>query len=191
MKAAPPVRPRSARRSGSRRRTRRALAAALLGCALVGVLSCGYRFQGSGRLPGGVERVFVETFENRTTETGLETLVTSAVVFQITKRQQSAVAASAESADAVLKGVIQSVSVQTVSTRGKDSAGERRVTLRADIRLIHKEGRILWEARGVSEYETFSVSDDKFANERRQRAAIGGAASRIAEKILNRLTDDF
>jgi outer membrane lipopolysaccharide assembly protein LptE/RlpB len=169
----------------------RALAAAVLILAAAGVLACGYRFQGAGKLPAGIARIFVETFENRTTETALESLVTSAVVFEFTKRNKEAVAPSAEEADAVLKGVIRSISLQTVSTRGKDAAGERRVTLHTDLRLIGKDGRVLWAAKDVAEYETYSVSDDKFSNERKQRAALAMAASRIAEKIYNRFTDDF
>jgi outer membrane lipopolysaccharide assembly protein LptE/RlpB len=164
------------------------LAALLLGLVLV---SCGYRFQGPGTLPKGISRIFVETFENRTSEAALDSLVTSAVVFEFTKRNKSALAPTPEEADAVLKGVIQSLSVQTVSTRGKDAAGERRVTMRMDLRLVQKDGNVVWAAKGLSDNETFSVSDDKFLNERKQRGAVGSLATRVAERVYNRFTDDF
>jgi outer membrane lipopolysaccharide assembly protein LptE/RlpB len=155
------------------------------------LLSCAYQFQGAGTLPNGIERIYIEKFENRTSETALDALVTSAVVFEFTKRNKSALASSPEEADAVLKGVIQSVTTQTVSTRGKDAAGERRVTIHLDLRLVQKDGKVAWAAKGVTDNDTFTVSDDKFLNERRERAALAAVASRIAEKVYNRFTDDF
>jgi outer membrane lipopolysaccharide assembly protein LptE/RlpB len=153
--------------------------------------ACGYKFQGSGKMPEGVESIFVQTFENKTGEAGLETTVTSAVVLEFTKRNKSAVAASASEADVVMKGVIRSLDVQTVSSRKKDAAGERRVTLRLDIQMLRADGRVVWAAKGITDNDTYSVTDDKFLNERKQAQTVALVAVRIAERVYNRLTDDF
>ena len=39
--------------------------------------ACGYRFTGGGDLPENVRKISVAVFENRTQETGLETVVTN------------------------------------------------------------------------------------------------------------------
>ena len=39
---------------------------------MVVVCACGYRFAGQGGFPKGVERIFIEVFENRTSKTGIE-----------------------------------------------------------------------------------------------------------------------
>ena len=36
---------------------------------------CGFKFAGGGSLPGGISAVCVKIFENRTSETGLETVL--------------------------------------------------------------------------------------------------------------------
>jgi hypothetical protein len=63
--------------------------------------------------------------------------------------------------------------------------------MRLDLRLVQKDGKVAWAAKDVTDNDTFTVSDDKFLNERRQRAAVAVVASRIAEKVYNRFTDDF
>lgn len=164
---------------------------ALLVCAAWVLIACGYRFQGAGKLPEKVAHIFVESFENRTGETGLETTLTNAVIFEFTKRNKGALAPAAAGADAVMRGVVRSLSLQTISTRKKDASGERRVTLSVDVQLVRPDGRVVWAAKGVTDNDTYEVTDDKLLNERRQRQSLDTAAVRLAERIYNRLTDDF
>ncbi len=164
---------------------------ALLFCAAWVLLACGYRFQGAGKLPEKVAHIFVESFENRTSEAGLGTTVTNAVIFEFTKRNKNALAPEAAGADAVMRGVVRTLNIQTVSLVKKDASGERRVTLSVDIQLIKPDGGVVWAAKGVTDNDTYPVTDDKLLNEARQRQAISGAAVRLAERIYNRLTDDF
>jgi outer membrane lipopolysaccharide assembly protein LptE/RlpB len=153
--------------------------------------SCGYRLYGAGKLPEGVEPIFIPTFENKTGQAGLESTVTSAVVLEFTKRNQAALAASESEAAAVMRGVIQSVTIQTISTRKKDVVGERRVTLQLDVRMVRSDGRVVWAAKGITDNESYTVSDDTFLNERKQKQTLGIVAVRIAERLYNRLTDNF
>ncbi len=41
---------------------------------------CGYSFPGSGEFPEGVNQIFVEVLENKTSETGVENIVTSILI---------------------------------------------------------------------------------------------------------------
>jgi outer membrane lipopolysaccharide assembly protein LptE/RlpB len=169
----------------------RKIVAAACGLLLLTGGSCGYRFQSAGNIPEGLEPILIDVFENRTNEAGLESTVTNAVVVEFTRRNRAALAASSAAASVVMKGVIRSVELQTISTRGRDVTGERRVTLTVDVRLVAPDGRVAWAARNLTDNEGFPVTGDKFANDERQRVALAFVAGRIAERIYSRLTDDF
>lgn len=164
------------------------------GCVLLALLpgaSCGYRFQSAGKIPEGLEPIFIDVFENRTNEAGLEATVTNAVVIEFARRNRSALAANAAAASVVMKGVIRSVDLQTISTRGRDVAGERSVTLTVDVQLVKPSGEVGWAVRNLTDNEAYRVTNDKFVNDDLQRAALGLVATRIAERIYSRLTDEF
>lgn len=139
----------------------------------------------------GLEPIFIDVFENRTSEAGLEATVTNAVVIEFTRRNRSALANSAAAASVVMKGVIRSVDLQTISTRGRDVTGERRVSMNVDVQLVAPGGKVAWAVKNLTDNEGFPVTNDKFANDERQRAALAFVASRIAERIYSRLTDEF
>jgi outer membrane lipopolysaccharide assembly protein LptE/RlpB len=164
---------------------------ALIPVVLWGMVACGYHFQTAGVIPAGLEPIFIEVFENRTNQAGLETTVTNAIVFEFVKRNEAALARNAADASVVMKGVIRSVELQTISTRGKDVAGERQVTMRIDVQLMAADGKVKWAAKNLSDNEAYSVSNDKFLNDERQRAALGLVSTRIAERVYDRLSDNF
>jgi outer membrane lipopolysaccharide assembly protein LptE/RlpB len=167
------------------------IAAVIVAAAVAVLMGCGYRFQAPARLPGNARNLYVETFQNRTNQDGLEVLVTNAIVFEFTQRGETLIADDPSTADLLMRGVIRSLDSQTISSRRKDAAGERRVTLRLDVQLVQADGRVIWEAKGLSDNDAYPVTDDKFQNEQRERRTAAMAATRIAERILNRFTDDF
>jgi hypothetical protein len=164
---------------------------ALIPVGIWGILACGYHFQTAGVIPAGLEPIFIEVFENRTNQAGLETTVTNAVVFEFVKRNEAALARNAVDASVVMKGVIRSVELQTISTRGRDVAGERQVTMRIDVQLVAADGKVRWAAKNLSDNEAYPVSNDKFLNDDRQRVALGTVSTRIAERVYDRLIDNF
>lgn len=167
-----------------------ALRIAWVAAALLAV-ACGYRFQGEAKLPGGAQTVFVDMFENRTNEPNLETVVTNAVIFEFTKRSRTAIVSDAAQADLIMRGVIRSVEVRSVASRNKDAAGERNVALTLDVRLMEPAGKMVWSASGLSDGDAYVVTNDKILNDEKQQATLGIVATRIAEKIYNRFTDNF
>jgi len=167
------------------------IAATVILAAVVMVMACGYRLQGPAQLPGHARSLYLETFQNRTNQGGLEVLVANAIVLEFTQRGETLFAADPSTSDLLMRGVIRSLDSQTVSSRGKDAAGERRVTMRLDVQLAKADGRVVWEAKGLSDNDTYPVTDDKFENEQRERRTVQTVAARIAERIFNRFTDDF
>lgn len=149
---------------------------------------CGYRFAGGGSLPAGVKRVFVSIFENRTSEIGLENTVTQSLIYEFTRNE---VYSSKERAEAVLSGVIRSMKTGSISRVSEQVTVERRVVLTLDLKLVHKDGRVIWARNGISESEAFDVTSDELATERNLREALSKLAERLGERLYNQLTEDF
>jgi outer membrane lipopolysaccharide assembly protein LptE/RlpB len=164
---------------------------ALISVGIWTMVACGYHFQTAGVIPAGLEPIFIEVFDNRTNQAGLETTVTNAIAFEFVKRNEAALTKNLTDASVVMKGVIRSVELQTISTRGRDVAGERQVTMRIDIQLVTADGKVKWAAKNLSGQEAYPVSNDKFLNDERQRAALGLVSTRIAERVYDRLIDNF
>ena len=92
---------------------------------LILVSSCGYRFAGSGDFPEGTKSIFIPILENRTSESGLETQVTDDLIYEFTKNRKDILAGSIGDAEAVLYGIIRSISITTISRDDPNTSSER------------------------------------------------------------------
>ena len=153
--------------------------------------SCGYRFPGSGDLPAGVNRIFVTTLENRTRETGMETTITNDLIFQLIQNRKDAVASRKDEADAVLSGVVDSIRTETVVRATERNPLERRVTITVSLKLVTPDGSVVWHGNGISENETYKVADDDLETESNKKVAISVSSKRLAERVYDRMTDNF
>ena len=161
-------------------------------CLTVLVNGCGYRFSGQGKFPKGVERIFIGVFDNRTTRTGIERIVTNQIVFEFTRQREKSLAASEEEADAVLKGVIKKIRTDTLSRVGTEVANEREVIMTVDIRLVKQGSKeVLWAAKGITDRQAFDVSDGQLETERNADLALARLSERMSERIFSRLTNNF
>lgn len=163
----------------------------LLICLIAALSACGYRFAGSGSLPGGIQRLYVPTLENRSADTGIETIVTNALVEEIS-RNQSQLATTGEAADGTLVGTVTRIATTTVSRSGEQTAAERRVEIQVHLRLEDGDGK---EIRRIDQLRADSVYDvidgDDGATEANRQEALDEAARTLAEKAYQRLTEDF
>ena len=152
--------------------------------------ACGYQFTGGGSFPFGVTSVSIEMFENRTSETGVETIITNDLIYEFTLHEQVVVTGS-DKADAILTGVVKSISERTISHKGEYTSDERRVKLNLDLQLKDKSGGVIWSAKSVSDNEAYKVMSNKQSTERNKRDAIKVLSKRLAENIFNNLTANF
>lgn len=159
----------------------------LLACLILA--ACGYHFSGGGRLPGGINTISIQVFENRTLETGLERYVSNDLVNEFTRFEGVKVTAP-ESAGAVLTGVIRSASSRTVSHKTPYNPTVRRIRVVMDVALS-AGGKKVWNVRGISEEEDYDVSADKLQTEENKKSALKILSNRIAERIYYELTADF
>ena len=151
---------------------------------------CGYHFAGGGSFPAGIKSISINMLENRTAETGVENVFTNDIIYEIT-RDKKVLLTSEDKADAALSGTIVSMRSGTISRTGQYTSIERRVFVTVDLKLTHRDGRIIWTAKGLSANEEYVVASDKQATEQNRRDAISELSKRLAERIYNRLTEDF
>ncbi len=153
--------------------------------------SCGYHFTGGGDFPGDVNSVFVQFFKNRTSETGIENIITNDLIYEITRMKKVSLV-SEKKADAILSGVVDSMSIGTIAYQGVRSSLERRVVITVTLTLKDRDGKVLWSRKGISENEEYDVmASDKYTTETNRREAIKTLSKRLSEKIYSSLTDRF
>ena len=152
--------------------------------------ACGYRFAGSGNLPGGAQTIAIEIFENRTPETGLENILTNDLIYEFTRRGRS-VQKKSKDADAILTGVIESERITTISRQAEQRPLARRVEITVSLKLTGSDGGVKWFASNVSAFEDYDVATDTQVTNINKRQAIENLSKRLAERVYNRLTDNF
>ena len=154
--------------------------------------ACGYHFAGSGSFPAGVSRIFITLLENRSAETGAESIFTSDLIFEFTRNRKENLAQERSTADGILSGTIVSLSVENISRSTVSTAVERRVTGILNLRLESPEGRLLWSSGNIVESQAYAVVvGNKTATDQNKSEAIAAVSIKIAESAFNRLTDDF
>ncbi len=154
-------------------------------------MACGYRFAEEGRFPGDTERLFVKVLENKTQETGVESIITAALLNELTLRKTDQLASGIDDADVVLSGIVRRVSIRTISESEPDVADERRVTVSVDLKLTKKDGSIVWTAKDLSDFEEYRVDTDTQKTDANRTDAIRVLSRRIAERTVNRFSDNF
>ena len=156
------------------------------------LFGCGYRFAGSGTYPGGVETIFVEVMENRSSKTGVERIVTNQIIFEFTRQREGSLSNAPETADAVLKGVIVAIRTQTISRVGQEVANERQAVMTLDMKLVKMGGEVIWAVKGLIDREAYDVSEgSKIETDQNEALAIARMSERLSERVFSRLTDDF
>ena len=157
------------------------------------VAACGYRFEGQGQYPQGVQHIFIEVFENRTSKTGIERVVTNQVIFEFTRQRGKSLASSPANADAILKGVIKTIRTQTIARVGTEVASQREVFMKVDLALVPRDGgQALWTAKDISGRQAYDVAENsKIITDQNETQAIAILSERMSERIFNRLTNDF
>jgi len=168
----------------------------IIGLLILSILAanaCGYRFSGQGAFPEGARQIFIEVFENRTSNTGIERIVTNQVIFEFTRQREKSLARKAVDSDAILKGVIKTIRTQTVARVGTEVASQRVVIMTVDLLLVKQDGgQVLWAAKGISDRQIYDVVEDSpMLTNQNETAAITKLSERMSERIFNRLTNDF
>lgn len=162
-----------------------------LGILLVlATAACGYRFAGGGTLPEGITSVHVEMFGNRTGESGLEQLFTNDLIYEFTRNAGVDVVQKG-SADATINGTILSLRVDTASRANLQQSTERAITVVGSVELTDSSGGLVKAVNGLSISETYLVTGDTIQTDRNKDDTLKLISKRFAERVYQRLTDEF
>jgi outer membrane lipopolysaccharide assembly protein LptE/RlpB len=158
---------------------------------LLGLAACGYHLKGAGlRAPEGVETVAVTVLENRTAESGIEITFTNDLTYEFTRSKVLRVV-DEKAADAVLSGTITSLGVETISYTSNYDSDERRARVTLNLSLVSRDGKVLWSDAALAGIEEFKVADDRLVTDRNRKEAIEIISERMAERVHNRILQDF
>jgi hypothetical protein len=164
-------------------------------CALalsLTVAGCGYEFGTSVKpAPGGSlrgVRLAVPVFFNDTFEPVLDKRVTEFIRRQFLQADGLTLANDVGAAPFVLKGVVRSYGIQTMSFR-QGFVNEQRVSLGVEVRFEDAAGRkTLWQETYTTSAEFFQTSD-LATNRSRQDRATEEACQAMAESIVSRVLE--
>jgi hypothetical protein len=140
--------------------------------------------------PEGVQTIAVPMLENKTTRPGIETFFTGDLTYEFTRSKVLHVVKE-ETADSVLSGSIVSLRTETITQTADYQSDERRATITLSLALKRKDGKVIWANNALSDDEIYKVSDDRLTTDQNEREAIETISERMAEKIHNRILEDF
>lgn len=162
----------------------------ILAVCFLGMTACGYSINEPIKFPGGVKTVYVKVFKNESLETGLETMIATSLVSEISRLGAEQLTATSEQADAVIQGSIRAASAEDISRVGINVAAERRAILYVDAQLVAKNGTVLWQVRNMAVSESYLVFEDKANTESSKYYAYGIISKRIAERIYGSMSEE-
>jgi hypothetical protein len=132
-------------------RLRRVFLTALILLTLPLLASCAYHFAAAKRaLPGGYNRLSIPIFKNRTSEPGIESFFTKAMIEEL-ERNKYAEITTGDDAQVILEGEITGLTyVRGASTEVPNIkvqlATEYRVVISTAVRLVRRsDQKVLWE----------------------------------------------
>ena len=166
-------------------------AAALV--VLLAFNGCGYGLVGRGNvLDPSLRTINIPTFENRTTRVEIDQRFTQAVADEFVSRGRLQLVSDPKAANAVLRGVINSFSLNPVGF-DQGRATQYEISVTASIELIDRrnnEDKVIWKNDQYRFVENYRVDPmtDSFDQEGR---AIREIAVRFAQSLVANLLEGF
>jgi outer membrane lipopolysaccharide assembly protein LptE/RlpB len=141
----------------------RPFALVLLASTLIGFSGCGYHTLGAAtHLPQGVKTLSVPVFATQTEAYRTETVMTQAVIRELTTRTRLRVTPDADrDADAVLHGTIlkETVAPLTYNSQTQQSSSFL-ITLVVSVTLTGRDGKILYENKNYVFRQQYQSTTD-------------------------------
>lgn len=185
----------SGRRVVGRRDVLRALPILAAG---VGAASCGYALAGRGSfLPDSIKSLGIPMFGNATPHQSVEQIFTQKVRLEFQSIRRYTVVPGDQGVDGVVRGEIQSITLQPVGLNDQQLASRSRVTVTVKVRFEDvKEGKTLWENPALSfsdEYElaTPSSGQDVSAFVGNDRVAMDRLSTDFARSVVSAILEAF
>lgn len=165
------------------------LGALTLAVAALALGACGYSFRGT--LPSHLQTVAVPIFVNRTSQPGVEAIITRAVAQAFVTNGRLRVVRTAD-ADAILDGEVTGYSVSPIAFDPTLNIQEYRVVVVLNLKMRDvRRNATLFQQNGVSEQADFRVTGPVSATISIEETALTAAAGEIARSIVSLAIDRF
>ena len=164
----------------------------ILGLILI-IASCGYHFAGTvTALPSEVKTVSIPVFTNETSEIGIESILTEAVVSEFIRNKKLRVVKGGM-ADSTLHGIVRSFEYVPISFDEDGVVKEYRATLILSSWLINnREGEEeLWRDDYVEFQDEYAASTDVLSDEDNRRDTMRRISADLAQVVHERIVEDF
>jgi hypothetical protein len=185
----------SGRQVVSRREVLRAIPVAVAG---LGAASCGYALAGRGSfLPAYIKTLGIPMFGNATPYQTVEQVFTQKVRLEFQSSRRYTVVPTDQGVDGVVRGEIQSISLQPVGVNDQQLASRARVTVMVKVKFDDvKESKTLWENPALSfsdEYELAnpSAGQDVSAFVGNDRIAMDRLSTDFARTVVSAILEAF
>jgi len=176
------------------RQARQGVRALLLVSLILITAGCGYRFSPGGEwIDSGIRTVFVDNLVNSTSEPYVEIYLRNGFEDQFRKSPRFRLAASRETADAVLKGTVSALSTSYVAYDRYDKATESRAVMVLNLAFEErKTGKNLWSVANFSGNESYRVDQaNPNTTSTNKQGALQKLAGDMAEKAYRNLMSGF
>lgn len=152
--------------------------------------SCGYRFAVGTKLPGGIKKLGVQMFENKSRESGYEVVMTNAIIEEFISKSSDTYA-SLEKADGFIKGEISRIDIKGITHSNPDIATERKVVVFLDVNLVEKSGKLVRQLAKLADEEAYKVSENRTTTELNKQGALLTVSKRMAESVYEKLNENY
>ena len=154
---------------------------------------CGYHTPGSSdSWVGGDARVlYLQLFENQTTEPYLENYITDALVAELSRSRLVELTEDPARADVQLVGEVKDFSSSARGYGTSDQITDYLATMKVSVRLLDKgTNEILWQGN-LQRSEDYLATVNKNQQLEGERLASLQVSKRLAEDIYSRLLNSF
>ena len=161
----------------------------MLAVAALALGGCGYSLRGT--LPSHIQTVAVPIFLNRTSQPGVEAILTRAIAQALATNGRLRVVRP-EEADAILNGEVITYSVAPIAFDQSLNIQEYRLVVVLNLRMRDvRKNTVLFQQNGVAEQADFRVAGPVAATIAVEETALTFAAGEIARSIVSLAIDPF
>ena len=155
---------------------------------MLSVAGCGYKLAGGGYLNTDITRVAVDVFENNSSEVSAGMRFTNELIREIQARTETMVT---DGAVRKIVGSIQAITYSTLSRTSTETVTERQVTAVVDVKIVDADGKIVWSVKDFTATESYETSASVVDDESNKRRAVEAISTRMAERLVSRMTSNF
>jgi len=157
------------------------------------VTGCGYHLAGTGSsLPQHIKTIGLPVFVNTTQGYEVEQKITASIQTVLIQRGKYKVVPEAQDVDALLKGIITSVSLYPATFSSDGRANEYNVVINAKVTFTDViNNKILFQNPSFLFRGQYEIDPDQVAYFDRQSEAIDQIARDFAESVVSAILEGF